>query len=201
MRHYQHPRRRCLARRDAHRLPRPRARDDDERHLSQGPRRRRRRRRRVVVDNATTTPDPDGGGGRVGEEPERGVAAVRRDGDVGVLPRAPGRGGSGPSRHGPGAAHRAAQRDGGRRRGRAPGGPGVPGGRRGGGRRRGGHCHARARPRRRAGRIGAPPRGAGDELHRHGRRRRHVHQRSEVPAARLVAVDKPSVLVDRRTKN
>ena len=98
-----------------------------------------------------------------------------------------------------GAAHRAAERDGGRRRGRALGGPSVPGGRRGGGRRRGGHCHARARPRRRAGRIGAPARGAGDELHRHSRRRRHVHQRSEVPAARLVAVDKLSALVDRRT--
>lgn len=185
MRYWQHPRRRHPARRDPDRVPRPRARDDDECHLPQGP--RRCRHRRVLLD-AAAGPDADGGGGRVGEEPKRGVAAVRRDGDVGVLPVPEGRGGEGPAGHGAGAAHHADERDGGRRRGRAPGGPGVPG-RRGGGRRRGGgHGDAGARARRGARRARAPPRGAGDELHRDDRRRRHVHQRPELRAARLVAV-------------
>jgi hypothetical protein len=186
--HWQHPHRRRPARRDADRVSRPRARDDDERHLPQGPWRRRRVFLVAVLVDAAAAPDPDGGGGRVGEEPERRVAAVRRDGDVGVLPRAPGRGGHGAARHGAGPADRADERDGGRRRGRAPGGPGVPRGR-GGGRRCGGHGHAGARARRRAGRAGAPPRGAGDELHRDDRRRRHVHQRPELRTARPVAID------------
>ncbi|RLN07877.1 hypothetical protein C2845_PM11G18350 [Panicum miliaceum] len=68
------------------------------------------------------------------------------------------------------------------------GDPAFLGGR-GGGRRRGGHSHAGARARRRAGRAGAPPRGAGDELHRDDRHRQHVHQRPELRTARPVAID------------
>lgn len=175
-------RRRRPARRDAHRLPRPRARHDDERHLRQGLRRRGAGRRRRVVAAVD-----DRGGGRVGEEPERGVAAVRGEQDGGVLPRGEGGRRVGPSRNGARQAHGAAERDGERRRRGAPGGPGVPRRRRGG-RRRGDHGHDGARARGGARRRGAPARGAGDELHGDRRRRRHVHPQPELPAESVVVM-------------
>jgi hypothetical protein len=171
VRRLQHPPRRRHARGDADRVPCPRARDDDERHLAHGPRRRR-----------GAAAESDGGGRRVGAEPERGVDAVRPDGDLGVLPGPAGGPRRGPGGDGAGAAHRADERDGGRGRGRAP-----P--RRGRGGSGGGHGHSGARARGAAGWTRAAARGAGDELHRHGGRRRHGHPRAELPAARLVAVN------------